>query len=247
MIFDQFIRRTFPESGAGGFSWQDGTIQFYLRVNALLQPHFRVLDLGAGRGGWAEGDTSTFKVRLRALKGKVKEVVGQDVDPVVLTNSSLDDAVVSAVGERLPFSDAHFDMIVADYVFEHVADGPLLAAEISRVLKPNGWLCARTPNRWAYVSLLTRLIKNRFHSRVLHRAQPWRKDIDVFPTAFRMNSMSTLRELFSPDKFVHHSYYYQAEPSYHFNSVLIFSVMRFIDWLLPRFLSANIFVFLQRR
>ena len=40
----------FPESYAGGFSRVDGTVQFYMRVRALLRPDDTVLDLGAGRG-----------------------------------------------------------------------------------------------------------------------------------------------------------------------------------------------------
>ena len=40
----------FPEVGAGGFTSLDGTIEFYTRINALLDPAMTVLDFGAGRG-----------------------------------------------------------------------------------------------------------------------------------------------------------------------------------------------------
>jgi hypothetical protein len=40
----------FPEIGAGGFSRIDSTIQFYERINSLVDPDFVLLDFGAGRG-----------------------------------------------------------------------------------------------------------------------------------------------------------------------------------------------------
>jgi SAM-dependent methyltransferase len=241
-----FVEQTYPEIAAGGFSRVDGTIQFYIRVNSLLRPEFRVLDLGAGRGAWLDGGPDEFKFKLRMLRGKTAEVVGQDVDPVVAENRSLDRAVVSKPGERLPFSDQYFDLILADYVLEHVADPPALASEVRRTLKPGGWFCARTPNRLGYVSIVASLIRNRSHARVLRHAQPDRREIDVFPTVFLMNTMGALKRVFPATEFDHFSYYYQAEPSYHFNSRAVFAIMRAIDWMLPPILRGNLFVFLRK-
>lgn len=50
----QLRRQLYPESGAGGFSRVDGTVEFYTRVNALLSPDAVVVDLGAGRGKQSE-------------------------------------------------------------------------------------------------------------------------------------------------------------------------------------------------
>jgi hypothetical protein len=38
----------------GGFTNNDGTIDFYLRVKALANENSVVLDLGAGRAAWNE-------------------------------------------------------------------------------------------------------------------------------------------------------------------------------------------------
>lgn len=40
----------FPEIEVGGFTSIDGTIEFYTRISALLNPSMTVLDFGAGRG-----------------------------------------------------------------------------------------------------------------------------------------------------------------------------------------------------
>lgn len=52
---------------------------------------------------------------------------------------------VRAVGERLPFKDASFDAVLSLAVLEHVRDPFACAAEIQRVLKPGGLLCAVVP------------------------------------------------------------------------------------------------------
>lgn len=84
----------YPEVRAGGFSHVDGNVDFYGRVNALLAPDMTIVDFGAGRGKDATDDPVAYRRGLRNLRGKVAEVVGVDTDPVVLTNVSLDRAIV---------------------------------------------------------------------------------------------------------------------------------------------------------
>lgn len=52
-------------------------------------------------------------------------------------------------GERLPFPDATFDVVISNMVFEHIPWGRLRGAlrEIRRVLKPGGALIATFPTR----------------------------------------------------------------------------------------------------
>ena len=64
----------------GGHSPLDGTVEFYGRVNAFLQPQFVVVDLGAGRGAWTADDARLYNRSLRWLRGKVARVIGLDVD-----------------------------------------------------------------------------------------------------------------------------------------------------------------------
>jgi hypothetical protein len=71
---------------AGGFDRYDGSIQFYQRINALLRPDFVVMDFGAGRGVNHIEDPVAYRRNLSNFKGKVKEVIGVDVDSAVTTN-----------------------------------------------------------------------------------------------------------------------------------------------------------------
>ncbi len=53
---------------------------------------------------------------------------------------------------NLPFESASFDAIFYHHVIEHVDDPVASLVELSRVLKPGGWLFIGTPNRHRLVS-----------------------------------------------------------------------------------------------
>ena len=46
--------------------------------------------------------------------------------------------VVRAVAEALPFRDAAFDVVVANYVLHHVPDTARAVTELARVMRPGG-------------------------------------------------------------------------------------------------------------
>jgi SAM-dependent methyltransferase len=57
-------------------------------------------------------------------------------------------ARIAIVGrDALPFPDSHFDMVISNQVFEHIADPTRILPEISRVLKPGGQFLALFPFR----------------------------------------------------------------------------------------------------
>lgn len=50
-------------------------------------------------------------------------------------------------GERLPFDDNLFDLIISNQVFEHVADINFVISELSRILKKNGKMYHHFPSK----------------------------------------------------------------------------------------------------
>ena len=62
------VSRLYPEIAVGGYSRADQIVDLYGRINALLKPDSIVVDFGAGR---------------------IEQVIGVDVDPVVKENRSL--------------------------------------------------------------------------------------------------------------------------------------------------------------
>jgi SAM-dependent methyltransferase len=242
------IAPLYPEVVAGGFSRVDGTVQFYARVNALLAelvPESVVLDFGAGRGAFLE-NPSRFVRQLRDLSKSPVKVIGVDVDCAVLENPSLDEAIVVAPGERLPLGDESVDLIVSDFTFEHIEQPLLTAQELERVLRPGGWLCARTPHKWGYIGLGARAIPNAQHHRLLRVLAP-RQERDVFPTHYRLNTHRALRRSFPVSKFEHYTYGWGGEPAYVAGSAAMARFVRLATALTPNAVQPRLFIFLRKR
>jgi SAM-dependent methyltransferase len=239
------IARLYPETEAGGFSRKAGGLLFYARVQELLEPGMTVLDFGAGRGLHAESRIKLMR-ELANMKGKVAKVIGVDVDDAVMRNPMLDEAHVFD-GRRIPLADRSVDLVVSDHVFEHIEDPAAAAAELDRILKPGGWICARTPSSGSLIALGARLVPNRLHAKLLRRIQPdgTREDEDVFPTRYRLNSKSALRRYFPPARWEHYSHYWDGEPAYHFGSVAVARLMQLIMALKPG--GEKLFVFLRKK
>jgi SAM-dependent methyltransferase len=216
-------------------------------VNALLEPECTVLDFGAGRGKWATRRTG-FRLALLDLRQRARRVIGADVDVAVRENPLLHEALVIGADGRIPLPDASVDLIVAWAVLEHVQDPQATATELTRVLKPGGWLCAWTPNKWGLVGIGARLVPNRFHARVLKGVlRDARRHEDIFPTVYRMNTLRALRRLFPTDGFSHHGYTWAGPPAYHGNRMLLARIWQLLAWLSPSFLRPFLHVFIRRR
>ena len=238
-------RTVCPEMAAGGFSRRDNTLAFYLRVTSLIEPTSVVLDLGAGRG--AQFDKDDFRARFIRFRGRVGRLVGVDVDPVVLTNPALDEAHIIAPDKPLPFPDGAFDIIYSDWVLEHIEKPAFFAAEVERVLKPGGWFCARTPNRWGYIALSARLVPEGLQSRILRFTQPTRKDEDVFPKFYRLNTMEAVRRHFPESRFDNASYTLECDPSYHGGRLWLYRLIDLYQSLPSRVFDTVLFVFLKKK
>lgn len=237
----------YPEVGAGGFSSVDGIVEFYGRINAILTPEMIVIDFGAGRGKDAVDDTVTYRRSLRLLKGKARTVIGADIDMAIADNTSLDSAVLIQDSAPLPFATSSVDLVLSDFTFEHVNDPVAVAEELDRVLKPGGWICARTPNRWGYIAVGATIVPNRLHVAFLRLLQPSRKPGDVFPTRYRLNTKKTLTALFPSDRYSDYSYYFDPEPSYFGSHVAVNRLARAVLKLTPLRCAALLMVFKQKK
>lgn len=226
-----------------GLSESDGTVDFYLRIGCLSGRDKILLDLGAGRAGWFEDDAIELRRSVRQMKGRFSKVVAADLDEAVFQNKASDLNVLIEDG-RVPLDDETVDVIVADFVFEHVDDVEAFKAEIMRVLKPGGWLCARTPHKFHYVSLFSQVLQGPLEDYVLRYAQPHRKEEDVFPKKYKLNSLTQIRQVFRG--WGHYSYISRTKPAYFFGRKFVYQVFDFFHRLLPIQLSGNLFIFVQK-
>jgi SAM-dependent methyltransferase len=220
-----FIQSVRPEIIAGGIARDDGEIHFYTRVNALLRPEMTVVDYGCGRGGIFDSHEFLLREQLAKLQGKARKVIGIDVDKALFEHPFLDERHLVEKDAPLPIATASVDLIVAHWVFEHIEHPSQTSAEFFRILKPGGWICARTPNRWSYVGLAARAIPNGVQNMVIKWIKPGIDENDKFPTAYKLNSFSQLQRCFPKDKWLHFTYGMNSTPRYNFANRLIFAAM----------------------
>ena len=233
--------RFYPEMRFGGFSAVDGTVAFFTRVNALLDPSFIVLDVGCGRGEYSE-DRVLPRKNLRILKGKAARVIGIDVDQGARDNPFVDEFRLLQ-GDIWPVESDSIDLVVCDNVIEHISTPDRLFSELRRVLKNGGYLCIRTPNRWSYVAMAATLVPNRYHSKVTAAVQGVRKEEDVFPTLYRCNSIRRLRNIMKKHGFQAVVYSCEAEPSYLTFSTVAYFLGVMHQRFAPHFIKSPLLAF----
>jgi len=235
----------YPESEFGGFTRVNGTIAFHARVRALVEPHMTVLDVGCGRGAVADRMKENPWEQVRVLKGLCRKVIGIDVSAAGRENPLIDE-FRQIESDRWPVETASIDLLVSDAVLEHIADPDVFFSECSRVVKPGGYLCIRTPNRWSYVSLIATIVPNRYHGKVVEMVQPGREAKDVFPTYYRANTIRAVRRLLKSHHFEGCVYRHIAEPSHLGFSRWAYAFGVYLHRWLPSPMWPVLFVFARR-
>ena len=185
---------------------KNGTIKFYNWIWQFLDQSSVILNLGAGP---TTGDS------IKCFKGKVKKVVGADIDKVILNNKDLDAAYVIA-DNHLPFEDNTFDLVLSDYVLEHIESPYEFLSEIYRVLKPGKSFFFRTPNDKHYVTLISHFTPHSFHLMFSNKVRGLSKnDHAPYKSYYKMNSKKKLRKLAAATGFHNiELIMVEAEPSY---------------------------------
>lgn len=161
---------------------------FLERLDGLLRPGIRILDVGAGRA-----PTIPIADRPEGCR-----YVGTDIDQDELDAAppgSYDLAIAADATRPLPL-DERFDLIVSWQVLEHVGsmDGALRA--LHGALDDGGTLLAMTSGSRAVFAVLARMVPHRL--RVIAMAKLLgHHDEEKFPTAYDRCTDAELQELLS--------------------------------------------------
>jgi SAM-dependent methyltransferase len=181
MISEGTLKHFYPDSS------RNCAVAFYDWVRNSIDKDQILLNLGAGPPA-ARGP-------VRVLRGEVARVVGADIDPQVLHNPDVDEAHLIGSDGVLPFEDESFDVVLSDWVLEHVAEPHQFLSQVHRVLKEGGDFFFRTPNAHHYVALIARLSPDWFHKLVANRARGYPPgEHEPWPTYYRMNTRRVIRQ-----------------------------------------------------
>jgi SAM-dependent methyltransferase len=242
------LQKLYPERRFSRVVRDEGKFLFYSIVADLLESHHVVMDFGAGRGHQIDAVTGHLRTLLD-FRGRCKTVIAVDLDDAVLTNPFVDEAHVVDHTGRIPLPDNSVDIITSFAVLEHVTNPAQVVDELYHVLRPGGWFCAWTPNKWGYVGIGVRIIPNRLHEKLVPLAEPrdTRESIDVFRTAYKLNTVKDVSKFFGRERFHNHAFTANGSPSYHFGSIVIARFWRVVMALAPARCRKTLFVFVQRR
>ncbi len=155
---------------------------FTEKLREIIAPGDCVLDAGCGTGKF-------FGFEFARTSGC--QLVGTDLREEITANSEMDFCIRSELN-RLPFSDASFDVVNCRLVIEHVDFPDIVLKEFYRVLKPGGRLAIFTPNLLHYFGVAASLTPHWFHVWFNTRVRGFHQD-DVFPTRYRANTRRRLR------------------------------------------------------
>jgi SAM-dependent methyltransferase len=148
-----------------------------------IEPEGTVLDIGCGR----------HVPNLIKLKGRAKTLIGIDVvdfeisEPdLILLNGSISDMSTIATSS--------IDLAYSRSVMEHLDNVDAAYSEINRVLRADGKYIFLTPNFWDYASLLSYVIPNSLHGKLVKFAEG-RPERDTFPVYYKSNTYYSINRM----------------------------------------------------
>ena len=94
-----------------------------------------VLELGCGTGAVAADLAAAYKMNVHGTDyDRMQIEIARSIRPKSAhLHYSVEDAA------RLAFQDAHFDLVISQNVFHHLADWKAAVREVARVLRPQGY------------------------------------------------------------------------------------------------------------
>lgn len=182
--------------------WQDSLTIYRDTIDQFTHTGTKLLDIGCGHGQF-----------LKPVYDKTIHTYGVDPDQAALDKNTLIKNKVVGFVEKLPFENNFFDLVISEWVLEHLDNPKQAFSEIYRVLKPGGKVVFLTPNVWNYNVWIIRLIPNRLHSFFTKKLYQ-RQEGDTYPVRYKINSLNKLTKTLTPIGFKKIKVILNGDPSY---------------------------------
>jgi len=163
--------------------FKNAGLRYQMLVDGALDADKAVLELGCGAMSLAEDS-------LR----RAKMSAGVDLVLSALQANTVVDYPILANSDHLPFASETFDVVISQWVIEHLPNPGQTFTEIARVLRPGGEIILFTTNANNYIPLLSRLTPDRLQDDILEKVLH-RPGHESFPTHYKANSRKALQHL----------------------------------------------------
>lgn len=148
------------------------------------------LELGCGRhvfSAWMANEQDEVVASCKAVYGIDLDAQGMQAHRAIFKKVFGDLAA-------LPFRSESIDIASANMVVEHLSQPETVLAEIHRVLRPNGIFIFHTPNCNGWFIRVASLIPDGLKKKLV-RIIEGRREEDVFPTRYRMNTDAAISRI----------------------------------------------------
>lgn len=164
--------------------------RYYELLKANVPNDCDWVDLGCGHQMFAEWMTN----QQQELAQRASCLVGIDLDWEGLRKNPVVHHRIYGSLEALPFSTAHFNVVTANMVVEHLSHPAQVLSEVKRLLRPDGRFLFHTPNANCVLIRATRFLPQ-WVKDLFAFILEGRKGEDVFPTHYRMNTRSDIERM----------------------------------------------------
>ncbi|PIR43329.1 hypothetical protein COV24_03325 [candidate division WWE3 bacterium CG10_big_fil_rev_8_21_14_0_10_32_10] len=227
-FYKRLFKKNYPR-------WDDSMVLLTKLFSKYAKNKSSILDAGCGNGNWI----------IDELPHKFNRKVGIDVNKqVVRKNTTLEKIIYGGI-DKMPFEDKEFDNVVSLWVLEHVKNPDKVFAEISRVLKNEGYFGFVTPNKNYFLILLKQLFSQTLNNAVVEKFYG-RKHIDIFPTFYMSNNLKEIGEIANKNGFKIVYLKENFDPSYTSFNSLSFLVSKLLYKVRISFFNAHIICLLQK-
>jgi SAM-dependent methyltransferase len=168
--------------------------RFYPMDERIAEVFFRrVMALGGAERDMAEIGCGREPGFLRRMASGYRFLYG--FDPEVPAPSQQGNIrIAPGFAEKLELEDESVDVLTSIDVVEHLPDPRKAFAEFMRVLRPGGRILLITPNKFHPPLFAARMLSHRTRQH-LNSLMTGTKDVDTFPTFYRLNSVSAFKPL----------------------------------------------------
>ncbi len=164
-----------PEFKTGGYFFRQ-YLKNYINSNSII------LDAGCG----SDGIISEFQFMP-------KLIIGVDINKKLLDKNKIVNKKIVSDLEHIPLGNNSVDIVISEFVLEHLRNPSAVFKEIYRVLKPKGVFIFITPNIINPIMTLSKILPHLFHT--LLRIKLLKKEEETHPTYYRANTYLRLLKL----------------------------------------------------